>query len=451
MIVSEAPMQRRRIATSVAATTPPVIAAQAGAARSCATRDALAAALTALVTILLVRTWIVDVVIVSSGSMAPALCGPHSQVRCAACGHGFACGIDDDDSRVRPAVCPDCGAAGEPLSQWPQSSGDRVLVVKRGAWAPLRRFDAVAIRRPDEPGRMAVKRLVGMPGETISLANGDVWIDGRIARKSLDEQLAMAVLVEDDRASTSAASRWSPRTKTSGWRRHEAIWTWTPPSVGSRERRTTAARDWLVFRRADAAPIDDRLAYNQTRPVLARHAVRDVLLDCDVQLPADGAAYIRANDGAARFDVELTSATGRVVLRSESGVALAAVGADLGVGAWRRLHVSLVDERLLVAVGGQTVLAHNYQRVWDSDPPVEPFALAVAGQGAVRDLQILRDVYNEPAVPTDPSLVEGLRLGPDELFVLGDNPPQSADSRQWRDGLTVSQNLLLGRVLRLPW
>jgi signal peptidase I len=41
-------------------------------------------------------------------------------------------------------------------------------------WKPPRRGDVVALRSPEDPKRYDLKRIVGLPGETIS------WIGGRI-------------------------------------------------------------------------------------------------------------------------------------------------------------------------------------------------------------------------------------------------------------------------------
>jgi len=58
--------------------------------------------------------------------------------------------------------------------------------VRGGAAAPgwlpargVRRGDVVVFRSPVEPGRDLVKRCLGLPGETVAVRDGGVWIDGR--------------------------------------------------------------------------------------------------------------------------------------------------------------------------------------------------------------------------------------------------------------------------------
>jgi signal peptidase I len=77
-------------------------------------------------------------------------------------------------------------------------TGDR-LVINKFVFAPgsgllagalperaLRRGDVVVFRFPDDPRRDFIKRVVGLPGETIAIRNKRVFIDGRL----LDEPYA---------------------------------------------------------------------------------------------------------------------------------------------------------------------------------------------------------------------------------------------------------------------
>lgn len=67
--------------------------------------------------------------------------------------------------------------------------GDRVLVSKLaghglGGWQP-ERFDMVVLRNPEDERAFLVKRLVGLPGESLAIRGGDVWLaqaSGRLER-----------------------------------------------------------------------------------------------------------------------------------------------------------------------------------------------------------------------------------------------------------------------------
>ncbi len=54
-------------------------------------------------------------------------------------------------------------------------AGDRLVVDRIGyQWGPVRRFDVVVFECPDSPGVDYVKRVLGLPGETVQLREGDL-------------------------------------------------------------------------------------------------------------------------------------------------------------------------------------------------------------------------------------------------------------------------------------
>ncbi len=65
-------------------------------------------------------------------------------------------------------------------SMAPTLSGNR-LIVDRTAYSfrSPRRWEVVVFRSPENASELVVKRVVGLPGETVSLVGGDVWINGR--------------------------------------------------------------------------------------------------------------------------------------------------------------------------------------------------------------------------------------------------------------------------------
>ncbi len=44
---------------------------------------------------------------------------------------------------------------------------------------PVRRFDIIVFHYPLDPSKSYIKRVVGLPGEWVSIRNGDVFIDGK--------------------------------------------------------------------------------------------------------------------------------------------------------------------------------------------------------------------------------------------------------------------------------
>ena len=48
-----------------------------------------------------------------------------------------------------------------------------------------KRFDIIIFRYPDDESELYIKRIIGLPGETVEIKDGDVYIDG--SKKPLDD------------------------------------------------------------------------------------------------------------------------------------------------------------------------------------------------------------------------------------------------------------------------
>lgn len=141
-------------------------------------RLAVGVGLVALVT----HTWLVMglvvPVIVAGSSMAPTLSGPHRDYRCDECREEFSVGLDQASPEL-VALCPRCGKLSVQAASH-DIQGDR-LIVDRTAFAfrEPRRWEVVVFRSPVDAGALCVKRIVGLPGETVALIGSELRIDGQ--------------------------------------------------------------------------------------------------------------------------------------------------------------------------------------------------------------------------------------------------------------------------------
>ena len=165
------------------------------------------------------------------------------------------------------------------------------------------------------PQALCVKRVVGLPGERITLSDGDVYADGEILRKDWDVLSAMAIVVDAadyQPHSDAAAPRWRPDREDSRWRAMAEGFEIdeVAPSADPGE-----PIDWLsyhheqIWRQGDRVvrrdgPILDDLAYNQneSRELVA---VPDVILFCRLESAGEGEVCLRASDGRKEFVVRL--------------------------------------------------------------------------------------------------------------------------------------------------
>ena len=165
------------------------------------------------------RTFIVEGFMISTGSMAPRIRGYHYRITCPDCQFSFAHTATEispeKDPQHNPAghhlTCPNCHYDRILLSGQPINEGDQILVDKQAyEWRSPERWDAIVFRNPQLPAQAYSKRIVGLPGETLQLREGDVFINGDIQRKGLLAQRQMRILVTD--------SRYQPQLQDENWR-----------------------------------------------------------------------------------------------------------------------------------------------------------------------------------------------------------------------------------------
>ena len=77
------------------------------------------------------------------------------------------------------AVCPRCGKLSTHAVSG-DAPGQRLLVDRTAfAFRRPRRWEVVVFRSPEDTGQLCVKRVIGLPGETVALENGQLRINGR--------------------------------------------------------------------------------------------------------------------------------------------------------------------------------------------------------------------------------------------------------------------------------
>jgi len=456
-------------------------------------RDTAQSIWVAIVLAFVLRAFVLEAFVIPTGSMATTLLGQHFQLTCRACQMTFPFAPNDFVTEsttklqsVAGARCPNCGASvGDAFV--PSSAGDRVLVLKYlYSFVPPQRWDVVVFRNPQDNHMMYIKRLVGLPGETLAIVRGDVFIrdgDGeyRVATKPKSVQDAMWQLVHDnnyiaDHTKAPDAPQWTPADgQADRWTTAHAgrsfLFAGSAPSTSAR----------LEFR----APRDVFLpqsSYNLIEPnslAYERDIVTDLRLSC-VFIPADptAALALRLTSFDDTFRAEIT-ADGTVRLLYDTGKGLAVQTTQLlplvpGTGYELALeHADLgvrfyVDDRLVFqsTPAEYHVTYHqavNRARSLERVPKPEVTVEASGGASQVRHLRVMRDVYytatklegksglgwpqyevaNLMGLPGSerdaagwgsldkPIELVGGQGDLDEFFMLGDNSAVSLDSRAW--------------------
>jgi signal peptidase I len=380
-----------------------------------------------LLAILVADTWLLAglglPISVVSGSMAPTLLGPHRQWNCPSCGQSFVCSRESLPEVDQAAHCPWCDHPNDP-SRGVDLPGQRVLVDRTafGLRAP-RRWEVAVCRSPEKASEWCVKRVVGLPGETVALRDGQVWIDGRVAAKSLATARGLAVPVSEPEA---GFRHWQVDARRQ--------WSWRP-GVASHRGALSAPTAWLRF----GPPLFDASPTDQNESRLLQPA-DDLILSCTATADAGSTLVLQLGSRGDTFRLELRRATneGRLLRNGQLLTATPLPAAALERNT--RVELAVIDHRVQWAVGGPVLASVDFEPTAGATEPIPP-AIGAQGKVDVSRLELHRDVvYTQVSGPAQ------YRLGRHEYFVLSDNSPHGVDSRHWTAAGGVSGELLVGKA-----
>lgn len=413
------------------------------------------------------RAFLLEPFVIPTGSMAPTLYGRHKECVCDSCGFHYQVGASSEvdatgsyligGSRILIAHCPNCRKPND-IKDAPAFSGDRVTVNK---WAYSlgrpSRFDVFVFKYPEEAARNYIKRLVGLPGETITIRGGDLYLhtEGgqQILRKDHPrKRRAMTQLVHDNSVHSIelAKAGWPSRWNLFDENSDPA----DPARTGSTgEQSTIEVTPSQTLRYTHWAPtIDDWLAVQQGQPVSPKARliadycfynayrsegdsdsgsrcgrgrylqqtglevssgnfwVPDIGFECDVDLSSDvevltlelveGVTRYRCHINCKSGDAELTLTNVKHDAKDERPLATAST--PLRAGRNHSLRFSNIDDELVLWIDGSPVSfgdGGQYERTLLDDAlptraDLSPIGLSVSsGSAVVESLKVFRDVY----------------------------------------------------------
>ena len=401
------------------------------------------------------RAFVLEAFVIPTGSMATTLLGAHLDFTCPDCGWNFKVNYPTDSGtnavpsrarvmtragvrdRVYNVRCPNCGyriPRADPNGRGdndatapPVNYGDRILVLKHlYLFSDPQRYDVIVFKTPWRAGsnlpdwstepfqQNYIKRLIGLPGDTLMLLGGDVYVtreqktraelrpgDFHIARKGDVAQSALwRVVYDDDHRPQGLARQYKDAsgvvtTKDPAWK---MPWTaaggWTPHAKAGGggfdfdgQQNGTLAFDPT----ADPAsfPLTDFLTYDVTfndqrvypheRPEDAvdtfdrdfgptyvgrggarLNTVSDLKLDLQYQRPAagDGALLLRLGKRGDTFEAELTANRAKLRRTTADGrtTTLADVATGVSFADAAGVEFSNSDYRVRLKIAGRTVI-----------------------------------------------------------------------------------------------
>lgn len=541
-------------------------------------RDTADSIIIAFILAFVFRAFVVEAFVIPTGSMAPTLYGRHGAMACENCGFTFAYGLlDASDHRPGAghgpqsvAACPNCSFFNTHLVQNDKAknseAGDRILVLK---W-PLdtgiealgpQRWDVTVFKDPSDGNTNFIKRLVGMPGEVLSIVDGDVYtvptselspqaravLEGRVLEKTgiqydpppganlshvpeavleeLDQKLRItrkAPLAQESlwfnvynhdyppRTTIPSQPRWiAQRGDDSAWDVSDRTMRFDgasgpPESIELTNAMLVDAYAYNLMTPSDLHERNNRLNFPEFKALTPQTRYQlygdNFVSDMRVRfvlVPRDDRGRLRVI--LEKAGIRLTGTVGMDGQVSIAGVRdnqpireFESLRASLGVGVVVpreavEVAFEVVDYRAALYLNGRQVLGTGDEHLRPDVRALRKghrwpaFYPRIEGEEAAFELMhvvVERDVhYRNPkgvelsalprwsqnlggwASPANPML-----LRPGEYFMLGDNSPQSQDSRLWSrigDHLadrgeafqlgTVPQDQLIGRAFFVYW
>lgn len=452
------------------------------------------------------RAFVVEAFVIPTGSMADTLRGAHFRLVCPACSHEFNFRFHSEDSirnEVIPhtkqnthkginynhiPVCPMCGTKIENSKRW-VNNGDRILVLKYlYHFSEPQRWDVVVFKNPSLPLENYIKRLIGRPGETVQIQDGDIYIDGTIQRKPEHVQDVLWICayhsdyqIPTEQSSNRIKEDWDnpfvPSHANSAWAFH--------PNTRSFQFAGSDLPDVMRFKPRRIQKFTQSFCAYNGQAYDSSAIVSDLKLsglltpdtsegNVAILLGKYGRTYkanIHFNGECSICEVDPLEGTTIRQIAAKQYPAMTP-------GKVVEVSFAIVDHTFQLRVGTEDPLEHNGPNDpedWGYDfNPQQPQCptIAVSGQGSAfqfKQVAIFRDVHytnsqgsNKPGRGTEGQGNE-YTLKKDEFFVLGDNSPQSHDSRFWelpgkRNGRAepypagvVPRDYLIGRAFFVYW
>lgn len=418
------------------------------------TRELVEQVLIAFILAFMIRTFQAEAFVIPTGSMSPTLMGRHKDVNCPECGQRFKVNASDEKSTIPEkvtrlrnlgfdvrgmpiaqlnqlfdtvaGVCTSCRYTMPVRDDVPEDvvgvdggveghssfTGDRLIVNKYAySFISPKRWDVVVFKYPGNAQTNYIKRLVGLPGETLKIYQGDLFVKSEeneayvLAPRSPEKMMAMRQLVHDTNHDASRLYRggWPLR-----WTSESEAWKsdvdaqsnrLTQAFVGNAESGETA---WLRYRHTvpsfgdwqslgdDAASEDEpqpelitdfnsyntefarhdlSIQFGRTKNPLLKvpkskyglHWTGDLMLDADVAVKqAKGTLELELVEAGCHFRCAIDLAEGKATLRAtpfefEEPIESFAPTADVNVAGNVQLRFANVDDTLLLWVNDRLV------------------------------------------------------------------------------------------------
>ncbi len=449
------------------------------------------------------RAYVVEAFVIPTGSMAPTLLGAHYTVECEQCGYEFKVNFSADSHPpqrntsgqiVRKArwehgvACPMCNynidMTNPKTNFYRYGPGDRILVHKYiYQVSEPRRWDVVVFKAPQDPNTNYIKRLIGLPNESIRLLDGNVYYQKEgeelwhIARKGDSPKVQRAVwqpIYHSQYIPRDHGELQGPGERNAN-HRWEVPWVATNGQWELENRRSYAFAGGegtiaFDFDRGGNASLASIYAYNQLDSSMYSDQIEDIRIaaaldsengDTSIQFTTETRLTGPTQTVIAKVDPDGTITLSTIDPLTNTLVKLMEPQKTRpldGSGA-TTIEFWSVDQELSVWINGRRELRYVYdsdltfEQLIDRPMPQKRPRIQIdlsGGAAMLHQVELDRDLYYASEMELEKGGAEArgginrnavgeidlrdfipMRLYDKEYFCIGDNNPLSSDGRYW--------------------
>ena len=398
--------------------------------------------------------------VIAGGSMVPALLGKHHSLVCNDCKFPFPVdSTNPPDSGY--AVCPNCGYD-KVVYDVAKPKQSETIPIQTGN-KNIQRWDLAAFRF-GQTKKKGVKRVVGLPGETILIKNGDVWVNGKLAQRPWRLRKQMMISHYDSRyvpTSINISSRWNLENN-QNWTFKDRQFIWRGSDDSESESTGLNYQPVHCFasknNRKPLNYVPDIYGFNQNLNRIELNVVDQIFVKFPMKLDAHCYLTFSTSCGGNDIVFKVDPTSEQVSIHADSKSTTATLPTSTKISNQLDVGFCTFDSRPTLLIGGKPIceldLTETAETVDGSakksrlefdiriheHPSLESFdSSSTARMGTLGPIQINRDLYYFS------DHASKFTLADDEFLLLGDNVPISIDSRNW-DEPAIPRKQILGTL-----